>query len=120
MTKGIAWSMLILGAAHIVFGIIRFKAPFADAVSAGFVGQFKDPEIRHTAFWFTLLGPLLMLVGHIAIRAVAVGDLSLLKIIGTYALVASVIGVAAFPMSPLWVLLVLSLFFIAAGYGRFS
>lgn len=117
MSKGIAWALFILGLAHIVFGIIRFKAPLAEAVAAGFVGQFKESEVRRTAFWFIMCGPLLMLAGHLAIRAVATGDHALLQVIGMYALIASVIGIAAFPMSPLWVLFLLSLFLIAAGYG---
>ncbi len=117
MSKGIAWAVFVLGLTHIVFGIVRFKASLAEALSAGFVGQFEEPEVRRTAFWFIMCGPLLMLVGHIAVRAVAAGDHSLLKIIGTYALISSVIGVTAFPRSPLWALLLLSLFLIAAGYG---
>jgi hypothetical protein len=57
-------------------------------------------------------------MGHIAIRAVAAGDHAVLKIMGIYALVASVVCIAAFPVSPLWSLLVLSLLLIAAGNAR--
>jgi Family of unknown function (DUF6463) len=117
MSKGVAWAVFVIGIAHIVFGIIRFKIPLAEAVAAGFVGQFKEPEIRRTAFWFIMCGPLLMLVGHLAIRAVAAGDRPLLKVIGIYALISSAIGIAAFPMSPLWLLFVLSLVLIASGRG---
>ena len=56
-----------------------------------------------------------MLMGHIAIRAVVSGDLAVLKIMGVYALAASLVGIAAFPMSHLWSLLVLSLLLIAVG-----
>jgi hypothetical protein len=101
MAKGVAWTLFILGLAHIVFGVIRFHAPLADAVAAGFIGQFKEPEIRRTAFWFLLCGPLLMLTGHLAIRAVKAGDPALLKIIGAYGVAASIFGIAAFPVSPL-------------------
>ena len=117
MSNAVAWAVFILGIAHIVFGIARFKGPLAEAVVDGFVGQFKAPEVRRTAFWFLMCGPLLMLVGHIALHAVAVGDLALLRVIGTYALVSSVVGVAAFPRSPLWALFFLSPLLIAAGYG---
>jgi len=115
--KIVAWATFALGIAHIVFGMVRFRVPLAEAVYAGFSGQFAAPEIRRTAFWFLMCGPFLMLVGHIAIRAVAVGDLELLKLIGLYMLVASTIGVAAFPASPLWAPLLLSPLLIAAGYG---
>jgi Family of unknown function (DUF6463) len=113
MSRTIAWAVFILGCIHIVFGIIRFKVPLADALAAGFIGQFTAPEIRRTA----LCGPLFMVAGHIAIRAVALGDLNLLKIIGVYMLLSSIVGVLAFPSSPLWAPLVLSALLLAAGYG---
>ena len=119
MSNAIAWAVFVLGFGHIVFGLVRFKVPLAEAVRAGYIGQFAVPEMRRTAFWFLMCGPLLMLVGHLAIHAVAVGDLALLKVIGIYSLVSSIFGVAAFPKSPLWVLLLLSTLLIAAGYGVF-
>ncbi len=115
MARGIAWTTFVLGIVHIVFGILKFKLPLAEAVSAGFFDQFREHDARRAAFWFLMCGPFLMLMGHIAIRAVASGDPAVLKIIGLYALAASVVGIAAFPMSPLWSLLVLSLLLIAAG-----
>jgi len=119
MSKAVAWALFILGLVHIVFGVLRFQAPLLDAVAAGFVGQFNDPPVRRTAFWFIMCGPLLMVAGHLAIRSVAAGDFAALKIIGIYGLVASVVGIAAFPMSPLWLLFGLSLFLIGAGYNWF-
>lgn len=44
-------------------------------------------------------------------------DLWLLKVIGAYLFVTCGVGVAAFPKSPLWAPLVLSLLFILTGYG---
>jgi membrane glycosyltransferase len=41
----------------------------------------------------------------------------LLRIVGIYTLVSSVVGVIAFPKSPFWALLLLSPLLIAAGYG---
>ena len=117
MSNVVAWAVFALGVAHIVFGIVRFKAPISETVSAGFIGQFKTPEVRRTAFWFLMCGPLLMLAGHTALHAVAVGDLALLKVIGSYMLVSAVVGVTAFPKSPFWLLLFLSPLLIAAGYG---
>lgn len=118
MSKIAAWSLFFLGVAHIAFGIVRFKTPLAAALAAGFFNQFYDPELRRTAFWFIMVGPLLVLVGHIAIRAVAANDHALLTVIGTYAIVASVIGIAAFPKSPLWLLFVVALALIYAGTSR--
>ncbi len=117
MSKATAWAVFILGIVHVVFGIARFKVPLAAAVADGFVGQFAVPEIRRTAFWFLMAGPLFMMAGHLAIHAVAVDDLRVLKLIGIYMLASSIVGVAAFPVSPLWAPLVLSLPLIAAGFG---
>jgi hypothetical protein len=116
MAKVVAWAVFALGFVHIVFGIVRFRAPLADALLAGFAGQFMLPEIRRTAFWFLMCGPMFMLAGHLAIHAVDVGDTRTLKLIGVYMFAASIVGVAAFPVSPLWAPLALSLPLIAAGY----
>jgi len=120
MSNAIAWVLFTLGVAHILYGLVKFKAPLAEAVRAGFVGQFKVPEVRRTAFWFLIVGPLLMLAGHAALHAVAVGDLALLRIVGFYALATSLIGVAALPASPFLASLAISPFVLAAGYGLFS
>jgi uncharacterized membrane protein HdeD (DUF308 family) len=117
MSNIVAWTLFALGAAHIPFGIIKFKTSFAEAVSAGFVNQFRTHEARRTALWFTILGPLLMLAGHVAIHAVAVGDLALLKIVGFYVLTTSIICVIAVPKSGSWATLLVSPLLIAAGYG---
>ena len=117
MSNITAWAVFYLGVAHIVFGVVRFKVPLADAVKAGFAGQFMRPEARRTAFWFLMCGALFMLAGHLAVHAVASGDLKLLRIIGTYMLIASLIGVLAFPVSPLWAPLLLSLLLLASGYS---
>jgi hypothetical protein len=117
MSIAVAWILFALGVAHIAYGLVKFKVPLAEVASAGFVGQFKASEIKRTAFWFLIFGPLLMLAGHTAIHAVAVGDLVLLRIIGLYAFVVSVIGIAAFPKSPFLASLLVSPLLIAAGYG---
>jgi Family of unknown function (DUF6463) len=112
-----AWALFALGVTHIAFGLVRLKTPLAEAAAAGIVGKFKAPEIRRTAFWFIMCGPLLMLSGHTAIHAVATADLGLLRIVGAYTLASSIIGVIAFPKSPFWALLLVAPLLIAAGYG---
>ncbi len=117
MSNIIAWLLFTLGITHTVFGLVKFRRPLSGDVAGGFIGQFNLPEARRTAFWFVIFGPLLMLAGHVAIHAVAAGDLALVRVIGIYALVISVIGVAAFPKSPFIVSLVVALLLIAVGYG---
>ena len=120
MSNIVAWTLFALGAFHIPFGIIKFKAAFAAAVDSGFVDQFRVHEDRRTALWFTLLGPLFILAGHTAINAVAVGDLALLKIVGIYVLMISIICVIAVPKSGFWATLLVSPLIIAAGYGLYA
>ncbi|MBC7957740.1 MAG: hypothetical protein H7Y33_17965 [Cytophagales bacterium] len=117
MSNLIAWLLFLLGVAHIAYGLAKFKVPLSEVMAAGFVDQFKASELRRTAFWFVAFGPLLMLAGHAAIHAVAIGDLGLLKIIGGYALFISLVGVAAFPRSPFLASLIVSPLLIAAGFG---
>ena len=117
MANVVSWFMFALGVGHILYGLVKFKASVTDAISAGFVGQFSTPEVRRTAFWFLIFGPMLMLAGHVGVHAVASGDLALLKILGAYAFVTSLIGVTALPKSPFWLALVASPLLVAAGYG---
>lgn len=112
-----AWLLFALGVAHVVFGLVKFRVPLAEVVAAGFVAQFKITELRRSAFWFIIFGPLLMAAGHAAIHAVAVGDLALFRVIGRYALLISLVGLAAFPKSPFIAAFGVSLLLIAAGYG---
>lgn len=116
MANAAAWFMFLLGVGHILFGLVRFKGPVLDALSAGYIGKFAVPEVRRTAFWFLVFGPLLMLAGQVGIHAVAEGDLALLRILGIYSFVTAVLGTAAFPKSPFWAPLFVSPLQIAIGY----
>jgi hypothetical protein len=61
-----------------------------------------------------------MLAGQTAIHAVAVGDLALLKIVGLYVLMISIICVIAVPKSGFWATLLVAPLIIAAGYGLYA
>jgi uncharacterized membrane protein HdeD (DUF308 family) len=116
MLKFAAWFLLVLGIAHIFFGIVRFEVPVRAAVAEGFVGKFGDSDTRRLAFWFILAGPMLMLAGQIALHAIDIGDLRLIRLIGIYLAAIAIVGVMAFPKSPLWILFLPAPIFIAAGY----
>ena len=113
MLRFTAWALFLLGVLHVVFGVLRYQEPLLDALNAGFVGTLQTPEIRRTAFWFLMSGPLLMLIGQLSVRAVGLGDWVALRWVGIYGLLVSLVGVAAFPASPLWVLLVISVLLLA-------
>ena len=100
-----------------MFGLVRFQAPLREALADGFVGAFMHSDTRRLAFWFILVGPLLVLIGQVALRAIAAGDLGLIKTIGWYLFGACALGVLAFPRSPMWLLLPPSAIFMAAGFG---
>lgn len=117
MTKSLAWALFILGVLHLVFGVVRFKLPLSEAVAEGFIGRFAASDARRTAFWFLMCGPFLMLAGHLAVNAVSQGNLEVMRLIGYYLLAGSLVGVAAFPVSPLWAPLLLAPLLIAAGHG---
>ena len=113
----IAWSLFALALAHIAFGLSRFRQPLAQAVSAGFIGQFAATPERRTAFWFLIFALPMMLAGQVAAHAAHNGDLALLRLIGWYVLAIALIGVAAFPKSPFWGALLLAPWLLAAGHG---
>lgn len=113
-----AWGIFMLGIGHIAMGIARFWQPFAAALQDGLIGAFSTDDTRRLAVWFTLFGPAVALCGHLALRAAAGSDLDTLKIIGIYLSITALFGVAAFPFSPIWALLILSLVLVAVGYGR--
>jgi hypothetical protein len=117
MSVAIAWLLFSLGVAHVAYGLVKFRGPLSKALADGFVDRFRASELRRTAFWFVIFGPLLMLAGHAAIHAASGGDLGLLRVIGGYVLFISVVGVAAFPKSPFWASLIVSPLLMAAGYG---
>jgi Family of unknown function (DUF6463) len=115
-----AWILVALGLGHTAVGVVMFKEPLAQAVRAGFVGQFVGHPDRRAAFWFIIFGPLMVMAGHLAIQAVNTADMGLLRIIGFYLLAVGVVGSLTLPKSPFWLGLVVSCVFLGAGYGWVS
>jgi Family of unknown function (DUF6463) len=116
MANFASWALLILGVAHVLFGFVKFRTPLLASVRAGFIGKFSSSELQRTAFWFVIFGPLLMMVGHLCIRAAAVEDYETIRIVGLYATLVSIVGISAFPKSPFIVSLVVALMLVAVGY----
>jgi hypothetical protein len=115
-----AWAVALLGVSHTIMGLVWFRKPIAAALKEGGVGKFQGIDSRRVAFWFTIFGPALLALGHVAILAAGRGDLVTLRTIGCYLLVLSVIGVLALPKSGFWGALVLAPILIGAGYGWFA
>ena len=112
-----AWMLFVLGIVHCIFGFVRFRQPIREALQDGFFDKFKGFDSRRLALWFTIFGPLVAMAGQVAVHAVHIGDLELLKTVGLYVLGVSVLGVLAVPKSPFWLGLLLSPVLVAGGYG---
>ena len=117
MSPLLPWTLFALGLGHLLFGAIRFRHPLRDALADGFIGKFGEPEVRRSALWFMLFGPLLMLAGQVAIHAVSINDAYLVRLVGFYLLAVSAIGALALPKSPFLAALVIALLHVALGYG---
>lgn len=115
-TTVLAWLLLALGVGHIAYAFGKFRAPLLEGLSAGTVGQFGAPELRRTAFWFTMFGPLLMLAGQVALHAAQTADFGLFRIVGAYLLGVSLVGAIALPKSPFLIGLLISSLLVAASY----
>lgn len=115
-----SWALLGLGVAHIAMGVFRFRLPYAAALAEGGFDRFGVSDERRLAFWFTLLGPVLMLSGHLAIRAASALDVATAGLIGRYVLAIGLAGVLAFPKSPLVLLLLVGMVLTACGEGWLS
>jgi Family of unknown function (DUF6463) len=112
-----AWTVLALGVVHCLLGLAVFRKPFVQAFGEGIIGKFAGIPERRLAFWFTAFGPLLMMSGHVAVIAVAEGNMVLLKVVGIYLLAISAIGAAALPKSPFSVTVFLAAYIVAASMG---
>ena len=116
MAATTAWLLFVLGVGHVVYAFVKFREPLLSGVAAGVVGQFSSPEVRRTAFWFVMFGPLLMLAGQVAIYAVGIADLRLLRLVGVNLLVMSAVGLVALPRSPFLAGALVSALIVAASY----
>lgn len=118
MSPFVAWLLIALGVGHVLYGFYRFGTPLREAVADGFGGRFGKPEVRRTAFWFVILGPMLVLTGHLALHAASVGDVSAIRLIGLYLLGVSLVGVCAFPRSPFSAGIVVAVLLLAQAWGQ--
>lgn len=117
MTLIASWILFFLGIAHIIFGIVIYKSQFQDAIAEGLIGKFSGKYDRELAFWFTIMGLPIALIGFVAVHLTSTGDFGIIKMIGFSLLGTGITGVLAFPKSPLWLILLLSPIFILSGHG---
>lgn|GEM_PF-6751048 len=68
--------------------------------------------VRHTGFWFMMCGELLVLVGHLAVRAAARHDAWTLRLMGRYGAALSIVGLVLIPSTPLRLLMAVSVWLL--------
>lgn len=112
-----AVSLFALGILHMLFGVARFRHQMTAIVREGVFDRCGGDDERRLACWFIAFGAPLSLCGHLALRASEAADLATLGLIGLYGCVTASAGVIAFPRSPLWGLLAVSMVLIAVGQG---
>jgi Family of unknown function (DUF6463) len=120
MLMGACWILVALGILHCLLGLVVFRKPIFAAMGDGFIGKFAGIPERRLAFWFIIFGPLLLMSGHVAVIAVADGNMVLLRVVGIYLFAASAIGATALPKSPFSITIFLAAFMVAGSLGWFS
>ena len=95
---------------HLVWGIAAYREPLAEIVRAGVTGSVGDglfdtehaDDARAAAFWFTLVAPLIALLGHLADAARRTGDRRALVVTGASVTSIGAVGVTVMPRSGFW------------------
>ena len=100
MVKVFSWSLLTLGIAHCLLGLVKYRKPIGRAVAEDLFGKFAGVDERRIAFWFTIFGVLLTMAGHVSMVAAAAGNSDLVRLVAVYMLGASILGAVALPKSP--------------------
>jgi len=123
MIRHVARLLTAIGIGHMLVGLILFRAPVAailrdgvfDAVAPHVVRDGVTPYCdRLAAFWFLLMGPLLLMIARIAGHAAARRDGEMLAIVGWNLLAIGAVGVVAMPTSGFWSLLALGPLLVSA------
>jgi hypothetical protein len=100
MVQVFSWSLLLLGVAHCLLGLAKYRKPIGDAIAEGLFGKFAGIDERRIAFWFTIFGVLLTMAGHVAIVSAAAGNTDLVRLVAVFVLGAAILGTIALPKSP--------------------
>ena len=103
MKQLVGSSLLAIGSLHVVFSLVRFRLPLLEIVENGVVAGAHTPE-QFGAFWFLVAGPLMVLCG-ISVRAQEATGSTPGPLFGWTLLATAVLGVAVFPVSGFWLLL---------------
>jgi hypothetical protein len=99
--------MLLLAGGHAVWGLVVYRRPLRELVTAGVAdtvgdGIFRDDhahDARAAGFWFLLAAPLLALCGYLVEAAIRADDRRALRVSGRSVLVVGALGWTVIPRS---------------------
>lgn len=97
--------LIVIGIAHIAFGLIRYRHILVAALREGWAGCFAHSDKRLVAFWFIAAGPLISLIGALLRHAALSDDHAMAFPSGVVLAILAVVGIVDFPKSPRWALL---------------
>lgn len=100
MERSPANAVKVLGIAHAIVGVTKFRPQLRGMLSDGLFNSVgKDPE-RATALWFLMVAPPLWLNGYLLRRAESDADLEAHRVAGAILIATGLIGGAVLPKSP--------------------
>lgn len=97
------WWLQFLGFAHAGVAVVLHRDALADIAGDKLISTVPDRGDRATAFWFTVAAPVLWLAGRLLRSAESAGDLRAQRAAGRVLAGLGVVGGAAMPLSPFWV-----------------
>lgn len=97
--------LIVIGIAHVAFGMVRYRRTLVAALREGWAGCFSHSDKRLVAFWFIAAGPLISLIGALLRHAALTNDPVMAFPTGVVLAILAVVGIADFPKSPRWALL---------------
>ncbi len=98
------WWMIALGIIHTVFGFVAYSAGWLAISRGGFWNAVDGELIREHAFWFTLFGPMTVLLGSVMLWIERYAQRALPKFLGWSFLVLAGVAVVFMPFSGFWLL----------------
>ena len=97
-----AWWIVAIGALHTLFGLLEYSSGWTAIANAGFWDAVEGEPPREHAFWFTLFGPFLVLLGALMRWIVHQPRLRLPAFLGWGLLLFAAVAALLIPVSGFW------------------
>ncbi|MBI4547829.1 MAG: hypothetical protein HY707_07615 [Ignavibacteriae bacterium] len=110
-------TLILIGVIHTLFGLIGGYSTWKEMAQIGFIDSVGS-RIPHSSmiFWFTFVGPMTILIGHLCVRIEGILQRPLPLFIGIELFILSTIGVVLDgPDSGFWLVLATAVNMIVAG-----